>query len=195
MEKMKLVLLPGLSRLILLIVLIFYFTIHSIAQSRSGKVSDAAGKGLAGVTIQVRGSGKATTSDSLGHFRIETGADAILLFSSVGFATREIPVAGKTVLDIVLVNETRNLNEVVVTALGIRKEARRLGYSAATVNTELLTTNRTTNVGNSLEGKVPGLNVSPPASGPGGSSKIRIRGQSSFKGDNTPLIIVDGVPF
>jgi TonB-linked SusC/RagA family outer membrane protein len=194
MEKMKGVYFPVLSRVLLLVVLIFYFTMHSIAQSRSGTVSDAAGKGLAGVTIQVRGSGKATTTDALGHFRIETGADAILLFSSVGFATREIPVAGKATLDIVLVNETRSLNEVVVTALGIRKEARRLGYSASTVNTELLTTNRTTNVGNSLEGKVAGLNVSPPASGPGGSSKIRIRGQSSFKGDNTPLIILNGIP-
>ncbi|HWK04298.1 MAG TPA: SusC/RagA family TonB-linked outer membrane protein [Puia sp.] len=194
MEKMKLALLPALSRVLLLFFLLLYWTIQTIAQTRSGTVSDAAGKGLAGVTVQVRGSGKATTTDSLGRYRIEVGADAILLFSSVGFGVREMPVSGKTVLDVVLVNETRNLNEVVVTALGIRKEARRLGYSAATVNTELLTTNRTTNFGNSLEGKVPGLNVSPPASGPGGTSKIRIRGQSSFKGDNSPLIVVNGIP-
>ncbi|HTI12200.1 MAG TPA: SusC/RagA family TonB-linked outer membrane protein [Puia sp.] len=194
MEKTKGTLFPGVGRLLLLLFLFLYFTIQTTAQSRSGIVSDAAGKGLAGVTVQVRGSGKATTTDSLGHFRIEAAADAILLFSSVGYGTREIPVSGKAVLDVVLVTETRNLNEVVVTALGIRKEARRLGYSAATVNTDQLTTNRTTNVGNSLEGKVPGLNVSPPASGPGGSSKIRIRGQSSFRGDNSPLIVVNGIP-
>ena len=86
------------------------------------------------------------------------------------------------------------MNEVVVTALGIRREARRLGYSATTVQTEQLAINRTPNVGNSLEGKVAGLNVSPPAGGPGGSSKIRIRGQSSFGGDNSPLIVVNGIP-
>ncbi|MES1249796.1 MAG: carboxypeptidase-like regulatory domain-containing protein, partial [Chitinophaga rupis] len=194
MEKTKQALLPGAGRLLLLIFLFLYSTIQTTAQNRSGIVSDAAGKGLAGVTVQVRGTNKATTTDSLGRFRIEAAADAILLFSSVGYGTKEIPVSGKAVLDIVLVTETRNLNEVVVTALGIRKEARRLGYSAATVSTDQLTTSRTTNVGNSLEGKVPGLNVSPPASGPGGSSKIRIRGQSSFRGDNSPLIVVNGIP-
>lgn len=194
MEKMKPALLPGLGRLFLLFFLLLYFTIQTTAQSRSGIVTDAAGKGLAGVTVQVRGSGKATTTDSLGRYRIDVGGDGVLLFSSVGFGAKEIGVAGRTVINIVLVNETRSLNEVVVTALGIRKEARRLGYSAATVNTDQLATNRTTNVGNSLEGKVPGLNVSPPASGPGGSTKIRIRGQSSFKGDNSPLIVVNGIP-
>src|SRR5262245_32014178 len=147
MKNTKLVSMPGVGRLLLLIFLILYFTIQTTAQNRSGIVSDATGKGLAGVTVQVRGSNKATTTDSLGRFRIEAAGDAILLFSSVGYGTREVPVSGKAVLEVVLVTETRNLNEVVVTALGIRKEARRLGYSAATVSTDQLTTNRTTNVG------------------------------------------------
>lgn len=186
--------LPALGRHFLLLFLISCFTVHCIAQNRSGTVSDAAGKGLPGVTIQVKGSGKAVSTDSSGRFRIDVAGNAILIFSSVGYASREIAVSGRTVVDVVLLNDARNLNEVVVTALGIRKEARRLGYSAAIVNTELISTNRTTNFGNSLEGKVSGLNVSPPASGPGGTAKIRIRGQSSFRSDNSPLIVVNGIP-
>ena len=86
------------------------------------------------------------------------------------------------------------MDEVVVTALGIKREAKSLGYSTATVDVEELENTPTTNFGNSLQGKVAGVNVSAPASGPGGSSKIRIRGQSSFGGDNSPLIVINGVP-
>ncbi len=97
-------------------------------------------------------------------------------------------------VDVVLAEETTVLNEVVVTALGIKKEAKRIGYATSTVNNDVLTENRTTNFGNSLVGQIAGLNVSAPAGGPGGSSKIRIRGQSSFGGNNSPLIVVNGVP-
>src|SRR5882724_4407431 len=181
---------------VMIFFLFLFFSVHSIAQTatRSGTVTDVAGKGLPGVTVQVFGKATAVSTDSSGRYRIETAGNAVLLFSSVGYGSRESPVVGKTVLDVVLVSDARNLNEVVVTALGIRKEARRLGYSATSVNPEQLAVNRTTNFGNSLEGKVAGLDVSPPASGPGGTSKIRIRGQSSFKGDNSPLIIVNGIP-
>jgi TonB-linked SusC/RagA family outer membrane protein len=193
MEKMKLVLPPALSRY-LLFILFSLFTVHSMAQVRNGTVSDAGGKGLSGATIQVKGSTKGVSTDSTGHFRIDAAGDVILVVSSVGYASREIPVSGRSFLEIVLVYETRNLNEVIVTALGIKKEARRLGYSASIVNTEQLSTVRTTNFGTSLEGKVAGLNVSPPAGGPGSSTKIRIRGQSSFRPDNSPLIVVNGIP-
>jgi TonB-linked SusC/RagA family outer membrane protein len=194
MKKMKLASLPGLGRRLLLFALFSHLAFRSIAQNRSGTVADAAGKGLPGATVQVRGSGKAVATDASGRYRIDVPDDATLIISSVGYETREIAVAGRSVLDVVLVHDARNLNEVIVTALGIKREARRLGYSATTVNTELITTNRTTNFGNSLEGKVSGLNVTPPASGPGGSTKIRIRGQSSFRPDNSPLIVVNGIP-
>lgn len=195
MKRIALALLPVMGRLLLFLFLSLLFTTPSMAQTtRTGTVTDAAGKPIASVTIQVRGGKAAATTDSLGRFTINAPATATLMFSSIGYAVQEVPVNGKAVLDIVLVADARNLNEVLVTALGIRREARRLGYSATSVSTEQLTANRTTNFGNSLEGKVAGLNVTPPAGGPGGSTKIRIRGQSTFSGDNSPLIVVNGIP-
>jgi TonB-linked SusC/RagA family outer membrane protein len=194
MEKIKWGLLPSAGRPLLLIFLTLFFTLQAMSQHRTGKVADAAGNGIPGVTVQVKGGRKATTTDAQGRYSIEAAAEAVLQFSSVGYVYREVPVGGRMEIDAVMVNDASNLNEVVVTALGIRKEARRLGYSATVVNAEQISNVRTTNFGNSLEGKVAGVNVSPPAGGPGGTAKIRIRGQSSFKGDNSPLIVVNGVP-
>ena len=194
MKKMRRSRMPVRARIRLLICFTFFFTLHGMAQTRTGTVADVAGKGIAGATVQVKGSKKATVTDAQGHYSIDAAADAVLQFSSIGYAYREIAVGGRTEIDAVMVNDANNLNEVVVTALGIKKEARRLGYSATVVNAEQISNVRTTNFGNSLEGKVAGVNVSPPTGGPGGSSKIRIRGQSSFKGDNSPLIVVNGVP-
>jgi TonB-linked SusC/RagA family outer membrane protein len=159
-----------------------------------GRVTTETGQPVSGVTVQIKNTSTATSTDNDGRFTIDCPPNAVLVFSSIGFATQEVPVSSRTEINIVMTGEARSLNEVVVTALGIKREAKRLGYSTATVNTDQLTTNRTTNVGNSLQGKVAGLNVSPPAGGPGSSSKIRIRGQSSFGGNNSPLIVVNGIP-
>ena len=189
-----LVLKPAWSSISSLILLFLFFTISATAQTISGIVVNKEGDKLAGVTVNVKGSSQGTTTDAEGKFSINAGAKAVLVFSSVGYASQELAVGGRTTIDVSMVRNLRNLDEVVVVALGIKKEAKRLGYSATTVSTDQLTTVRTTNLGNSLQGKVAGLNVSPPAGGPGGSSKIRIRGQSSFGGDNSPLIIVNGIP-
>ncbi len=165
------------------------------AEIITGKVVNEKGEPVVGATIQVKGSGEATTTDEEGQFSLSVASSAVtLVISSVGFATQEVALNGRSNIDVTLVGAAQSMSEVVVTALGIRRETRRLGYSTATVNTEQLTTNRTNNVGNSLQGKVAGLNVTPPAGGPGASSKIRIRGQSSFGGNNSPLIIVNGIP-
>ncbi|MEO5591445.1 MAG: carboxypeptidase-like regulatory domain-containing protein, partial [Chitinophagaceae bacterium] len=164
------------------------------AQTVTGTVSNKEGDKLSGVTVNVKGTNQGTTTDADGKFSINAAAKSVLVVSSVGYAPQEIAVSGRTAFNISMVRDLRNLDEVVVTALGIKKESKRLGYSATTVSTDQLTNVRTTNLGNSLQGKVAGLNVSPPAGGPGGSSKIRIRGQSSFGGDNSPLIIVNGIP-
>jgi TonB-linked SusC/RagA family outer membrane protein len=167
----------------------------SIVRPVTGKVSDSNGAGIPGVSILVKGTSTGTVTDANGNFNIDVpDTGAILVFSSIGYRTQEVAVNALSTIDITMEEETRALGEVVVTALGIQKESKRLGYAASSVDTELLTTNRSTNVGNTLQGKVAGVNVSVPASGPGGSSKIRIRGQSSFGGDNSPLIIVNGVP-
>jgi TonB-linked SusC/RagA family outer membrane protein len=147
-----------------------------------------------GATVLVKNTTNGTSTDAQGKFSIVAPPNGILVVSFVGFATREVPINNQTQLTISLEEDVKALGEVVVTALGIKREAKKLGYATATVNTDQLVSTRTTNVGNSLVGKVAGLNVSAPPSGPGGSSKIRIRGQSSFGGNNSPLIIVNGVP-
>ncbi len=183
------------SRLIFFTVfLIFTFIANTLAQTVTGTVANKSGDKLPGVTVQVKGTNTSTSTDASGFFRINASGRSELVISSVGFKTQEVGVEGRKDIQVTLLLGTEDLGEVVVVALGLRKEARRLGYATGTVSTEQITTNRTTNLGNSLQGKVAGLNVSPPASGPGGSSKIRVRGQSSFGGDNTPLIILNGVP-
>ncbi|QHV95797.1 SusC/RagA family TonB-linked outer membrane protein [Spirosoma endbachense] len=160
----------------------------------TGQVSDEKGAPIPGATVLVKNSQLGTTSDAAGKFSINAPDNSILVFSAIGFEGKEVTVGNQTQINVVLKESSQNLNEVVVTALGIKKESKKLGYATATVNTDQITVNRTTNLGNSLQGKVAGVNVTAPAGGPGGTSKIRIRGQSSFKGDNSPLIIVNGVP-
>ncbi len=149
---------------------------------------------LPGATITVRGKNRSVVSDANGNFRINAVNGDVLLVEYVNYEPREVTVNGLSLATVTLTQKETNIGEVVVTALGIRRAAKSLGYATSTVDTRQLTDSRTTNVGNSLVGKVAGLNVSPPPTGPGGSSKIRIRGQSSLGGNNSPLIIVNGVP-
>ncbi len=161
----------------------------------TGKITDSKGAPIPGANVSVKGTTAGTIADANGKYSLAVSdPNATLVISFIGYKSQEVALGGKNSLDVTLAEETTVLNEVVVTALGIKKESKRLGYSTATVNSESLSTERTVNVGNSLEGKVAGLNISAPASGPGGSSKIRIRGQSSFGANNSPLIIVNGVP-
>lgn len=161
----------------------------------SGTVVDNNGNKLAGVSIIIKGTNIGTTTNLNGQYALRVPNENVsLVFSYLGFISQEIALAGRATVNVEMLEESTGLSEVVVTALGITRETRTLGYSTTTVNTDELTEARTNNVGNSLQGKVAGLNVSAPATGPGGSSKIRIRGQSSFGGDNSPLIIVNGVP-
>ena len=166
-----------------------------IDRNITGTVSDEKGQPLPGVSVVVKSTKTGTATNTDGAFQLSVpDAGGTLIFSYVGYVAQEIEIGTRSSFDVSLKPDVRNLEMVVVTALGIKKDAKKLGYSTATVNAEEITTNRTTNLGNSLQGKVAGLNVSPPASGPGGSSKIRIRGQSSFGGNNSPLIIVNGIP-
>src|SRR4030095_12150404 len=169
------------------------FSVATSAQTVSGTVSDG-NKPISSVTVQVKGTSRATSTDEAGRFRIGASAKDVLILSSVGFVTREIPINGKQSLDIVLTGDSSSLSEVVVTALGITKKSRVLGYSATNVKAEELTVNRTPNPINALQGKVAGMNITSLGTGPGGSSKIRIRGQSAITGGDNPLIVVNGVP-
>ncbi len=187
--------LPVKSKLFISLLCFIFFSSGIYAQTVTGTVSDNTGKKLGGVSVAVKGSGVGTATDSSGRFAIIASGTDILTLSSVGFAAIDVPVSGRSSIgDIVLNADARNMDVVVVTALGISKEARRLGYAATKVNSDEVTVNRTPNMMNALQGKIAGVNISASGTGPAGTSKIRIRGQSSISGQNNPLIVVNGIP-
>ncbi|GAA4396102.1 TonB-dependent receptor [Nibrella viscosa] len=160
----------------------------------TGKVTGADNQGLPGVNVVINGSAVGTVTDASGNYAINVPANASLVFSYISYVTQTVPVNGRSVINVQLAEDTKSLNEVVVTALGIEKEAKTLGYATATVNADQISTNRTPNFMSGLQGKMAGVNITTMGTGPAGTAKIRIRGQSSFSGQNNPLIVVNGVP-
>ena len=162
----------------------------------TGKILDDEGNPVAGATVSERGANNNTITDQNGNFRIEVASDlSVLVVTHVGYLEAFSQVGSRTTINIKLITNAGSMTEVVVTALGIKREAKKLGYSATSVQTDELVKNRTTNVMESLEGKVAGLNITPPAAGAGASNQIRLRGQVGFAGaDNSPLIVLNGLP-
>ena len=179
----------SMNKLFLLFSLLL-FSAAAFAQTISGTVTDEDRKPVSGVTVQVKGTVTSALTDAAGKFSINASGKDTLVLSYVGFITQEIPLNGRSTLSVSLSRgEATALTEVVVTTLGIKKESKKLGYSATSVNPDELVKHRTLNVGESLEGKVAGLNITPPAAGAGSSNQIRLRGQVGFAGaDNSPLI-------
>jgi TonB-linked SusC/RagA family outer membrane protein len=174
--------------------LLALFAFTGFAQKTvSGTVTDGSGEAMIGVNILEVGTSNGTITDLDGNFSIEVSDDATLEFSMVGYTPQQIEVGSQTVIDLVL-EEGVALSEVVVTSLGISKEKKALGYAVTEIGGEDFTEARELNVANSLAGKVAGVNVSNIASGPGGSSRVIIRGNSSISGNNQPLYVVDGIP-
>ncbi|MBT1703666.1 SusC/RagA family TonB-linked outer membrane protein [Chryseosolibacter indicus] len=161
----------------------------------TGTVTDESGVAFPGVNIIVKGTSVGASTDTDGKYTIAVDNEsAVLVFSFVGYASKEVVVGNRTVIDVALEPDVRSLGEIVVTALGIEKSTKSLGYATAKVNSDELAINRTPNVMNALQGKIAGVSISALGTGPGGTSKIRIRGQSSISGQNNPLIVVNGVP-
>ena len=175
--------------------LLTLFTIAAYAQNTvTGTVKDAKGEAIPAVSILVKGSTQGVSSDAEGKFRITAAQGSVLIFRYIGFKTQEITVGTSNTINVVLADESNNLNEVVVTALGIQREKKSLGYAVQEVKGESLVEAREPNVVNTLSGKVSGLQVTRSSNGPAGSSKITLRGNNSLTGDNQPLIVIDGVP-
>jgi TonB-linked SusC/RagA family outer membrane protein len=187
---------PGLFTGFTLLLSFLCLSFFSAAQAQpvSGTVSDETGKKLSGVSVTVKGTATGTATDASGQFQINAAPNAVLVFSYVGYNSMEVPVEGRRQIAVSLASSVHDMGTVVVTALGITKQSRGLGYSATSVKPEELTVNRTPNVMNALQGKIAGVNISSLGTGPGGTSKIRIRGQSSISGQNNPLIVINGVP-
>jgi len=159
-----------------------------------GQVKDSKGEPLTGVVIKLKGTNVATTSDFQGNYSLRIPNKGTLVASYIGFISQEIEVKDLTTINITLQEDVKNMSEVVVTALGIKKEKKSLGYAVTEVKGTELTEARSVNIANGLEGKVAGLNISPPATGANGSTRITIRGSGSISQNNQPLIVVDGVP-
>ncbi|MET3980513.1 TonB-linked SusC/RagA family outer membrane protein [Mucilaginibacter sp. UYP25] len=157
-------------------------------------VRDNTGQPLPGVTVKIKGTGIGGQTDVNGAVTINAQIGDILVFSYIGYVTQEAKLITGADLSIALAEDSKVLGEVVVTALGIKKERRSLGYSVSEVKGEDLTKAREPNFVNALVGKVAGVNVSNMSGGPGASTNILIRGVSSISQTNQPLYVVNGVP-
>ncbi|TDE27979.1 SusC/RagA family TonB-linked outer membrane protein [Flavobacterium ranwuense] len=170
----------------------------AVAQNRSitGVVADAENKGIVSATVKVKGKTISTITDSEGNFAVMVPSGKVTLtVSSIGFTSKSVDVAeSENNVTVVLAENTQELGEVVVTALGIKKQKKSLGYAVQEIKGSSLVEAREPNLANALTGKVAGLQVVRSSAGPGGSSKLVLRGFNSLTGDNQPLIVVDGVP-
>jgi TonB-linked SusC/RagA family outer membrane protein len=178
--------------------LLFFLTAALFAMAQegtvSGRVVSSAGRGLEGINVLVKGTGKGAVTKADGSFTVSAPAGGTLLISGVGFVQQEVPLNGQSNVVITLGESSAEMTNVVVTALGITKESRKLGYAVTTVNGDLLSKARESNVANSLSGRVAGLKVTGTNSGPGGTAKVLLRGMPSMNSGGSPLYVINGVP-
>jgi TonB-linked SusC/RagA family outer membrane protein len=187
-----------MKKLFLLICLFVFAGANLLAQTKviTGTVTSAvAGEGaLPGVTVQVKGTTIGAITDANGHYSVSVPTTATtLVFSYVGMKTQEVEIAGKSVVNCVLESETLGLSEVVVTALGISREKKSLGYATQEIKGDVISTVKSDNFVNSLSGKVAGVVITRNTNF-GGSTNIQVRGASSLTGNNSALFVIDGVP-
>lgn len=186
------------KRLLRLVTLLLIASVTTAyAQNVTGRVTSAAdGSPIPGVSVLVKGTTAGTATDNEGNFSLQVAdpANAVLVISFIGFATQEVAVQHRTSIQISLAEDISQLNEVVVTALGIEREKKELGYAVQDVRGDKLTESRDVNVANALAGKVAGVQIKQNGTGVGGSTRITIRGNNTIAGSNQPLIVVDGVP-
>ena len=183
---------------ILSVILFFVLaSFNALAQRTvSGTVADSEGKGMPGVNVIVKGTSTGTTTNTDGQYNISLGdGTSVLVFSFIGYATQEIDVGTRTSVDVSMTEDVAQLNEVVVTALGIERNTKALQSSVTQVNGDNFTQAREISTANALAGRVAGVNVTKISSGPGGSSRVVIRGAKTLGSTlNQPLYVIDGIP-
>ncbi|MEK6482420.1 SusC/RagA family TonB-linked outer membrane protein [Catalinimonas sp. 4WD22] len=189
------------SEKLLVLSLLLTFTLpqtiygQSESQSVSGVVTDDSDAPIPGVNVLVKDSDKGTITDVEGKFSLTVEKqNPVLIFSFIGYQTKEIEVGSQSEINVSLISDTKELSEVIVTALGVEREERSLGYAVQEVNTEGIDQAKETNIVNSLTGKIAGVQISNSSGNIGGSSRILIRGINSISGNNQPLFVVDGTP-
>lgn len=163
--------------------------------SVSGKVSDSNGAALPGVNVVVKGSTTGTSTNADGTYSVNApNENATLTFSFIGFTSQDIAIGGRSTVDITLSEDVTALSEIIVTALGIEREAKTLTYSAQQLSGKQLNEVRDANFVNTLQGKVAGMVITQGSSGPGSATRVTLRGNRSLAGSNNALFVVDGVP-
>lgn len=190
-----------LSQLLLLMVAVVSFLpgMTNAQENRTvtGKVTDAATKiTLPGVSVKVKGTANGASTNTEGIYSLQVKGGEILVFSFIGYETKEIALGTTDKLDASLTESTSNLDEVVVTALGIERKTRSLTYSTQQISANQINEIRDNsgNIMNSLSGKIAGAVITPSATGPGGAARVVLRGNRSISGNNNALIVIDGVP-
>lgn len=183
------------ARLLLFVFGLIFISANAFAQRTiSGKVTDERGTGLGGVTIQEKGKSNQTVSSASGTYTIRVSEGATLVFRSVGMVAVERKVGSENVINVVLKEDASSIDEVVVTAFGIERDRKSLGYSTPRVSGEEVAETQREAFFNGLQGRVPGLSVNSSNGLPGASAQIVLRGFVSISGDNNALIVIDGVP-
>ncbi len=188
-----------MKRKLLFSLLFSFCAIASVfAQERtvSGAITSAEDGGpIPGVNVVLKGTTTGTTSDLDGNYRLTVPAEGgVLIYSFIGLVSQEVEIGSRSVIDVAMTSDVQELETVVVTALGIEREARSIGYAISGIQSDELVKARETNIVNALQGKVTGVQIGRSSGNLGGSAKIVIRGVSSLTGRNTPLWVVDGVP-
>ncbi len=161
----------------------------------SGTITDGSGLPIPGVTVLVKGTSTGIASDFDGNYSIRANQGGTLIFSFVGYVTQEIVIGASNTINVTLKEDVAALEEVVITALGIKRNEKSLGYSVQSVKPEQITENSEPDLLRSLNGKVPGVNINVSTGVAGAANKINIRGITSFQGGNQPLFVVDGTPY
>ncbi len=182
--------------LLVMVTVLFAFTISHSQTIFKGKVIDENQVPLPGASIVIKGSSNGVATDFEGDFEIQLSeGDNILEISFVGYTSQEFNVLGKTTAVITLLPSSESLNEVVVTALGIKREKKSLGYASQELNSDEVSSSREPNLLNGISGKVAGLQITNSTSGLGGSARVSIRGDASLNiNGNSPLFVIDGTP-
>ena len=177
------------------ITLVMLFSLSSLfaQQTVTGRVTGPNGEGLSGVSVLVVGTNKAAQTNAEGNYSIEANNGQQLRFTSVGYQTQEVAVTSTTV-NITLQEDEGNIDEVVVTAMGIKRAPKELGYAMSTVEAKELTKTGSPNFAGALYGKAPGVRISAAPGGATSGVNINIRGTNSITGNSQPLVIIDGVP-
>lgn len=160
----------------------------------TGKVTDNSGEPLIGVSVIVAGTSTGMSTNVDGEFSVKANVGDVLKFSYIGYHPQEIKVTGAGPLAVVMQEDTKALDEVVVTALGIKKEAKSLSYNVQKVGSGEITRVADANFVNNLAGKVAGVTINATSSGVGGGSRVVMRGAKSISGNNNALYVVDGIP-